>query len=134
MKIAIVGSSRLDEHERFLAREYIKKILDNTEYTNEIITGDADGVDELVRSFAYTRDCMTVCEAKNKKWEGKGGFKERNISIAQQADIVYSIATKKIKDKRCYHCDEQNHDRTGECCTKRYAMDKLHKKGETIII
>ncbi len=134
MKIAIVGSSRLDEHERFLAREFISKILDNAQPHDEIITGDALGVDELVRSFASEVNCMTVVNAKDKQWEGNNGYKHRNMEIARLADLVYSIATKKIKDKRCYHCDEQNHDRTGGCWTRRFAKDKLGKQGEVIII
>ncbi len=129
MKIAIVGSSRLDKLEEDLALGQINLII-NKHNKDRFITGDADGVDKLVREYIPN---TIVVFAKNKQWVPHG-YKERNESIAQQADIVYSIATKKIKDKRCYHCNEQNHDRTGGCWTKRYAMDKLHKDGETIII
>jgi len=135
MKIAIVGTSRLDSDDTSNALSAIEKILDeNKSNINGIITGDASGIDELVRVFLGDDYDVTVCKAKDKKWEGNNGFKQRNISIAELADKVYSIATKKIKDKRCYHCNEQNHDRTGGCWTKKYAMDKLHKDGETIII
>lgn len=130
MKIAIVGTSRLTEQERDKARPIIKGLIQNAD---EVFTGDANGIDELVRSFAHKCNCMTVEEAKDNRWEGQNGFKLRNIKIAQQADYVYSISTK-IKEMRCYHCDKPNHERTGGCWTKRYAMDKLKKDGETIII
>ncbi len=130
MKIAIVGSSRLDVLECDKAIIKIWELMENKD--DEYITGDAKGIDSIVRDIGKYRN-VTVVKAKNKHWIPHG-FKERNEKIAQQADIVYSIATKKIKDKRCYHCDEQDHDRTGGCWTKRYAMDKLHKDGETIII
>ena len=133
MKIAIVGSSRLDEEEKERAMQTIEFILQNYEDNIEIITGDAQGIDSIVLMLSPEYN-VTMVKAIEHHWEGKYGFKNRNIKIAQTADKVYSIATKKIKDKRCYHCDEQNHDRTGGCWTKRYAMDKLHKDGETIII
>jgi len=132
MKIAIVGSSRLTIEERDEVIHQVGLIVDKHP-NSEFITGDAEGVDKVVRVMLSPEFNLTVEKANNKRWDNDG-FKERNIKIAQEADIVYSIATKKIKDKRCYHCDEQNHDRTGGCWTKRYAMDKLHKDGETIII
>lgn len=133
MKIAIVGSSRLTIEERDEVIHQVGLIVDKHP-NSKFITGDAEGVDKVVRVMLKPEFDVTVFEAKDKNWEGNDGFKDRNIRIAHQADIVYSIATKKIKDKRCYHCDEQDHDRTGGCWTKRYAMDKLHKEGETIII
>ncbi len=100
-KIAIVGSSRLDNHEAFLAKEYIIKILDNTQPDDVIITGDAKGVDGLVRTLAYNHHGLIVVEADVKEWMPMRGvgFRQRNMTIAQKADIVYSIATKTIKDE-----------------------------------
>ena len=130
VKIAIVGSSRLNIDEAGRAVEEIWKLMLKAD---ETITGDADGIDWLVRNFSGVKP-VTVVKAIDGKWEGQHGFKARNIMIAQMADKVYSIATKKIKDKRCYHCDKPNHDRTGGCWTKRYAIDKLNKPEETIVI
>ena len=134
MKIAIVGSSKLTEEERERARLEIEQwIKDPT--VEEVITGDASGIDELVRSFASENKSITVVKAIDKEWEGKYGFKQRNIKIAQMADHVVSISTK-IKIQRCYHCREKfaNHERTGGCWTKKFAIDKLGKTGETIVI
>ena len=50
MKIAIVGSSRLDEVEYEKAEKEVYKII-NAHEGCEIITGDAKGIDELVCSF-----------------------------------------------------------------------------------
>lgn len=132
MKVAIVGSSRLTIKERDEVIHQIGLIIDKHP-NSEFITGDAEGVDKVVRVMLSTEFNLTVETANNKRWDDDG-YKSRNIRIAEKADIIYSIATKKIKDKRCYHCDEQNHDRTGGCWTKRFAMDKLHKPGETIVI
>ena len=133
MKVAIVGTSRLDTDELTRANEEIAKIIERCNIIGDtLITGDATGVDTLVACHSGEID-VEIIKTRNKHW-APHGYKDRNQKIAQKADYVYSIATKKIKDKRCYHCDEQNHDRTGGCWTKRYAMDKLHKDGETIII
>jgi len=128
-----VGSSRLEGEEVDRAVEAIQFILLNYDLkTTEIITGDAQGIDRLVSQL--DSDCnVTVIKAKYNQWI-PAGYKERNMKIAQLADYIYTIATKKIHDRRCYHCDEQNHDRTGGCWTRRYAIDKLGKEGDVIII
>jgi len=131
MKIAIVGTSKLTHDEEKKAALAIENIVIQKS-PREIITGDADGIDALARSL--TQFDLTVIKATDNKWEGKRGYKARNIMIAEMADYIYSISTKKIKDKRCYHCDTPNHERTGGCWTKRFAFDKLKKPGETIVI
>jgi len=92
MKIAIVGSSRINDEERELARPIIRALITTAD---EVITGDAKGIDELVRSFANECNCMTVIKALNKRW-GPNGYKDRNKMIAKQADMVYSIATRQV--------------------------------------
>lgn len=131
MKIAIVGTSHLTDKEKARAANAIESIF-NENPDAEIITGDANGIDALVLSYSGCRE-MTMIKALDKKWEGKYGFKQRNIAIAEQADIIYSIAIP-IKTTRCYHCSNEDHERTGGCWTKRYAIDKLDKRGRTIII
>ena len=131
--VAIVGSSRLSEEERDRARVLIKRIIAPYKHHDEIITGDANGIDELVRSFASECNCMTVVKATNQQWE-PNGFKKRNISIARQADRVYTIATKNIKGQKCYHCVVRDHDRTGGCWTRKYAIDELHKEGRLFVV
>jgi len=133
VKVAIVGSSRLDEGERERARVIIKDILKEYKHHDEIITGDANGIDELVRSFAYDCNCMTVIEAKEQQWK-PNGYRERNVKIAEEADRVYTIATKNIKGLKCYHCVVRDHDRTGGCWTRKYAIDELGKEGRLFVI
>lgn len=128
LKIAIVGTSHIEPHEEMKARGMIAGLTHD--FHGEIITGDANGIDALVKEMCPN---ATVCAAKDKSWEGEYGYKHRNIIIAQLADYVYSISTK-IKKTRCYHCDTPNHERTGGCWTKRFAINKLGKKGETIVI
>lgn len=143
MKIAIVGTSHLTLEETDNASNVIDTIInryDEISYVRfgltpeklEIVTGDANGIDALILSC--TDKCkVTMVKALDKKWEGKHGYKNRNILIAELVGYVYSISTQ-IKETRCYHCDTPNHERTGGCWTKRFAIDKLGKHGETIVI
>ena len=130
MTIAIVGTSHLTDSEKNRAWGMIAGLL--CDFRGQVITGDADGIDSIVLEFAEEYD-VTMIKALDKTWEGKYGYKQRNIKIAEMADIVYSISTR-IKETRCYHCDTPNHERTGGCWTKRFAINKLGKQGKTIVI
>ncbi len=130
-KIAIVGSSKLTPVEIDKARNIIESIF-NSHEPAQFITGDARGIDSLVLSYSPTHD-ITMVKAIEHKWNGRYGFKTRNIRIAEEADYIYSIATVK-KNTPCYHCNIKDHERTGGCWTKKYAWNELGKKGQTIII
>ena len=131
MKIAIVGSSKLDKYEHSKAEILIKGII-NANLGSEIITGDANGIDELVCSF-HGYAPVTMIQSNNKQWE-PDGYRARNIKIAKQADRVYTIATKKIRDSKCYHCADNNHNRTGGCWTRKYAIGTLGKEGRLFTV
>jgi hypothetical protein len=134
MKIAIVGRSKLTGGETDIVHMIVETIVERSRVNGDtIITGDADGVDECVQRITNsgTRISMTVYKSLTKTWNGKHGFKERNIQIAKSADYVYSITTK-TKNEKCYHCD-LDHQRTGGCYTLKMAR-KFGKQGEVIVI
>ena len=135
MKIGIVGTSKLTEEEKEKALILIETLIERARQNDDIIvTGDAEGIDECTRKMAkYIGVQLKVHIAKQKEWNKPDGFKQRNIAIATDSDYIYSISTL-VKKERCHHCDIPNHERTGGCWTLRYAIDKLHKKGELIII
>lgn len=73
-----------------------------------------------------------------RSWEG--GYKPRNIQIAQAADAVVCITLRELPDtyrgmtfKLCYHCGVDTHVKSGGCWTMKYAQ-KIGKKGELIVI
>lgn len=126
MKIAIVGTSNLTEDEKLKVIYNIETILARNP-DSMIITGDADGVDKLVRTIT-PKNKLTV---EKSYWNSWDYFKERNIRIVLQSDLVYSITTK-VKKERCYHCNK-DHERTGGCWTMHRAIN-FGKKGEVIVI
>ncbi len=133
-KIAIVGSSKLDEYQLKDALSILQTELnyrDGHNYT-EIITGDAKGIDELARRFTglFTNLGLTICPCKNKEWE-PNGFKERNIKIANSCDELICIASH-YKTEKCYHCKD-DHQRTGGCWTMKYAK-KLGKPTRLYVV
>jgi len=132
MTIGIVGTSHLTQIEEDEAARLIHNIIEDAYFQNrKIVTGDAKGIDALVRK-AVPEDWLIVFNASVDHWEGKDGFKVRNIKIAEEADYIYCITTK-VKDRRCYHCDA-DHERTGGCWTKNYAVAVLDKGGRTMVI
>ncbi len=71
-------------------------------------------------------------------WEG--GYKQRNIQIAKRSDVVYCITVKALPENykgmrfpKCYHCNTNDHIKSGGCYTVNYAK-KLGKEGEVIVI
>jgi len=130
INIAIVGTSHLNNAEQQEALMEIRKIIEQRKENDLIITGDAEGIDSLV-SWECLEIPHRVYEAKVKGWANEGGFKDRNIRIAENSDYVYSITTR-TKDEECYHCNLP-HQRTGGCWTLKYA-NSIGKKGSVIII
>ena len=63
-----------------------------------------------------------------------GGYKERNIKIAETSDIVHCITVNKLPDnytgmrfEGCYHCHSKDHVKSGGCWTmKRAKLGQLH--------
>jgi hypothetical protein len=129
--IGIVGTSYLEPVEEDRVKQFIEDVVRGNPDC-KIVTGDAEtGVDYLVRMWT-PRHMLRVHGSIVKNWGESGGFKDRNIKIAEDADIIYSITTK-TKNTPCFHCN-QAHQRTGGCWTLKYAKEKLGKNGEVLIV
>jgi hypothetical protein len=70
---------------------------------------------------------------KNQSWEG--GYKARNIQIAKASDELHCITVKTLpatykgmKFDFCYHCNTNDHVKSGGCWTMKYAIN-LKKPG-----
>ena len=83
---------------------------------------------------------LEIYPPKTLRWEG--GYKQRNLQIAQNSDIVYCLAVdsfppdyKGMRFPICYHCkgDYPPHIKSGGCWTTKQAR-KLGKEGRLIII
>ncbi len=75
---------------------------------------------------------------KTRSWNG--GYKQRNMAIAEASDFVVCITVKELppnyKGMRfpyCYHCKTDEHIKSGGCWTVKYAKS-LGKKTEVIVI
>jgi hypothetical protein len=63
-----------------------------------------------------------------RKWEG--GFKQRNLMIANTSDIVHCIVVKEYPEdyvgrifNYCYHCKTSDHIKSGGCWTAKRAKE-----------
>ncbi|HEC65448.1 hypothetical protein LCGC14_2589450 [marine sediment metagenome] len=130
MKIAIVGSSKLTEKEKQLARDAILKIIEEHGQDHIYISGGARGVDTEVHTMAQNNDVEIIeHHPSSNNWDG---FKMRNICIANDCDILYCITTP-MKYTPCYHCDDPTHEKTAGCWTMNYAK-KLKKETHLVIV
>lgn len=95
-------------------------------------------------------DLWAIEEAKNlgvdtrefppkvRQWEG--GYKQRNIEIAKISDLVVCITLRNYPDTYtggrfgiCYHCNSQDHVKSGGCWTAKYCRS-LGKESQIIVI
>lgn len=121
LTLAIVGTSKeLDDIDKTNIYDIITGELWREPKWTDIITGDASGVDEMVRNMSIMLPgTLTVYKALDKTWDGEWGFKKRNMAIAKQCDELICFTTKTIT-RKCYHCN-LDHQRTGGCWTMKYA-------------
>jgi hypothetical protein len=129
MRIAIVGSSRLNKKEEQVAKQIITLLLKEEQKNSfdlVVISGGAKGVDSLAEKIAKDFEIKTtIFLPENEHWE-PNGYKERNLKIVNNCDRLYSIVTA-IKDQACYHCvdvDKFPHQRSGACWTRNQAIKK----------
>ena len=128
MKLAIVGTSKSDNI-LSIQCENILSLHDKNDTT--VISGGATGVDIAAENMAKNMGFKTeVFLPKEKNWES---FKERNIKIAENCDILYCITTS-VKTKKCYHhTPPADHEKTAGCWTMNKAKE-LGKKTFLFVI
>ncbi len=111
--IGIVGSSNMPINDD--AEEFILKIIKEIPLYDVIVTGDASGVDFLVRTLCIENNRM-CSPIYSKEQNFNNGYKKRNQIIADYCDKITSVALPVTKTP-CYHCGRDDHERTGGCYT-----------------
>lgn len=133
MKIAIVGASKLNDNEDRDVRQFIALMLKSRmdqSLTGDItvISGGARGVDTCAEEVAIGLGIKThIFKPEVEQWLGEGcliGYKDRNIQIAKECDVIYCFPVL-TKDTPCYHhC--QDHQVSGGCWT----LKKVEEMGK----
>ena len=94
IRVAIIGSKIVANPET--ARKVIKEILD-VEKPSLVISGGCQGIDTIAIEEAKKKGIKyKEFFPEIKRWNGGGkiGFKERNLQIAEECDILYRIYNK----------------------------------------
>lgn len=92
MKLAIVGSVSLDGN--LEAYRIIREVIDKYK-PDTIVSGGAKGVDSMAKEAAKENRIETrIFLPKVNRWEG---YKERNLLIAKECDVLVRIAAKDSK-------------------------------------
>ena len=137
MKIGIVGSEsiKFTHSGEIEARIAITKLLIDHKAT-EVISGGCHlgGIDKWAIEEAKNLGLKTTEYLP--KFHGWEAYKERNLQIANNSDIVYCITVKRLpttyegmKFQLCYHCKTNDHVKSGGCWTMHKA-----KHGHLIIV
>lgn len=128
MRIAIVGTSELNEKEETIVRDMCSELIKTVKkVSNEevtVLSGGAKGVDSIAVEVAKKLGNKVIeFKPSAKNWDA---YKERNIKIAQECDELYCITTY-TKNEQCYHHKpKQDHQKTAGCYTANQA--KAFKK------
>lgn len=97
MRLAIVGSVSLAGNAE--AGRIIDDVLARYQ-PQYVVSGGAKGIDTMAAEAARIREIVVVeWRPKVQQWGGPGGFKERNLKIAQDCDALVRIVA---SDARTY--------------------------------
>lgn len=142
MKLGIVGSeaAKFTDATEILARFAIHKLFRIYNPTI-IISGGCHlgGIDDWAINEADIAGLDTQVFLPDKRsWEG--GYKNRNLRIARNSDVVYCITVAELpptytgmKFTKCYHCNTDTHVKSGGCWTVKQA-NKMGKTTGVIVI
>lgn len=130
MKIGIVGAeaAKFTSGSERMAREYIRAILSQPGAI--LVSGHCHlgGIDIWAEQEASKLDMpMIIFPPKRRSWNG--GYKPRNLQIAETSDVVHCIAVdsypsdyKGMRFDMCYHCGSSDHVKSGGCWTVKQAV------------
>lgn len=133
MRVGIVGheKAKFTKATEARAREIIREILRGATLG---VSGRSPlgGIDVWAEEEAFILGVeFKAFPPTTRQWDGPGGFKERNLQIAENSDIVHCIVVEKLppnfKGRRfefCYHClppdgpgCKEPHAKSGGCFT-----------------
>lgn len=140
MIVGIVGSegAKFTRDTELLARQKIDELLRDASC---VVSGACHlgGIDRwAIEQAQHAKLPWIEYPPATKQWTG--GYKERNIQIAEASDLVVCITVKELpphyngmRFKLCYHCGTDDHVKSGGCWTVKYAQ-KLGKEGRVEVI
>lgn len=142
MTLGIVGSeqAKFTSETEAKARATIRTLI--AQYQPSLVVSGGchlGGVD------LYAEEVSTLCGVpfrkhlpKSRQWDG--GYKQRNMLIAKDSDVVVCLTLKVLppgytgmRFKLCYHCGTIDHVKSGGCWTVKYAQT-LGKEGLVMVI
>lgn len=135
MRIGIVGheAAKFTPAAEAQARWIVRSILEDAlsaDGVPTVVSGGCHlgGIDKWAEEIAAELWLPMVVHApKVLTWEG--GYKPRNILIAEDSDEVHNIVVRALpatyrgmRFSRCYHCHTTDHVKSGGCWTAKYAQ------------
>lgn len=130
LKLGIVGNSgNKFTPETALVTKILIEIEIKQRQPSLIISGHCPlgGVDIWAEEIANSLHIPTLIHApKSNQWSVPGGYRDRNLSIARDSDLVLCFVVSHYytgypykKYKSCYHCGKRNppHVKSGGCYT-----------------
>jgi hypothetical protein len=142
MILGIVGheAAKFTPETEALARTQIRILMEMLE-PEKVVSGACHlgGIDiwsiEEAKAFGIATEEFAPA---SRDWEG--GYRPRNIRIAEVSDVVASIVVKEFppgftgrRFPYCYHCRTESHVKSGGCWTVKYARS-LGKTGMIVEI
>lgn len=95
VKLAVVGSTSLVDHP--VARDIIETAI-RIYNADAIVSGGAPGIDSLAEKICKELGLEPrIYRPTVRRWHGEGGFKCRNILIANDCDRLVRIVSSKSK-------------------------------------
>lgn len=95
------------------------------------------GIDIWTEETAKELGCYSkdhIKEPKQLCWNAEYGYKQRNLDIAKESDVLYVIVVDKYPPnykgklfKSCYHCHKTDHIKSGACWTAK-RFEEIHNK------
>lgn len=126
MKVGIVGheAAKFTPETEQRAREIIRSLICPLD---TVVSGHCHlgGIDIWAEEEADVIGAeKLIFPPKTLSWEG--GYKPRNILIAQNSDIVHCIVVRELPPSykgmrfdHCYHCNTSDHVKSGGCWTAK---------------
>ncbi len=138
MNLGIVGHAqeKFTAETEALARERIRERI--LQYGPVFIVSGRSpmgGVDLYAEEIAAELGIPTIIHAPTRnRWDGPGGFKERNLAIARDSDPVLVVVCRELppefagmRFEDCYHCRGRTppHVKSGGCWTAWKARSRM---------
>ena len=145
LKLGIIGhgADKFTKQAEQTAKLFISKILTTHCGNVTLISGHSPvgGIDIWAEEIAKQLDIPTdIKNPKQHTWDAEYGYKQRNLDIARESDILIIILVDKLPSNykgmrfnSCYHCNTSTHVKSGACWTGKEAL-KLNKTVKQYIV